>query len=449
MSHYRPYPAYRPSGVASLRDIPEGWDVRPLKRLARAELSNVDKLTVEGQAQVRLCNYVDVYKNERIVQTLPFMEASASNDQIDRLTLKQGDVLITKDSETPDDIGIPALVSEDMAGVVCGYHLALLRPDRKYAVGEFIHRALQSANVKAEFSCSALGLTRYGLSKYDIESLKLPVPPLAEQAQIAATLEREVARIDALIAKKTEFIELLGRKRQALIAHAVTKGLDLKAKMRDSGVEWIGEIPQHWTTPALKFVVSTPVTDGPHETPVFVDDGVPFVSAEAVSTGLIDFRKIRGFISHEDHRRFSKKYCPRVGDIFMVKSGATTGVTAIVETETEFNIWSPLAAVRCGPGALPRFMLYFMRSTNFLAAVAMNWSYGTQQNIGMGVIENLRVALPPTEEQQDIAATLDRKTSRLDALEAKTRHSIELLKQRRSALITAAVTGQIDLRELA
>src|SRR5258706_6959150 len=140
-------------------------------------------------------------------------------------------------------------------------------------------------------------------------------------------------------------------------------------KYRDSTLEWLREVPQHWEVKAIKHIVITPITDGPHETPDFIDDGVPFVSAEAVASGEINFDKVRGYISEEDHSRFSQKYCPRKHDIFLVKSGATTGVTAIVETDKRFNIWSPLAAIRVGTNANPYFVLNFLRSRNFQEAI--------------------------------------------------------------------------------
>lgn len=120
-------------------------------------------------------------------------------------------------------------------------------------------------------------------------------------------------------------------------------------------MQWLGEVPGHWRVTSLKRIVAVPITDGPHETPAFVDNGVPFVSAEAVSSGRIDFSKVRACISMEDNIRYSVKYSPKLHDIYMVKSGATTGVTAMVEGRTDFNIWSPLAAIRCGRDAIPRF----------------------------------------------------------------------------------------------
>ena len=161
---------------------------------------------------------------------------------------------------------------------------------------------------------------------------------------------------------------------------------------------------------------------------------------------MIDFDRIRGFISEEDHARYSLKYKPMRGDIFMVKSGATTGVTAMVETDADFNIWSPLALIRAASFMSPHFVLQFMRSLNFQEAVALNWSFGTQQNIGMGVIENLAIAVPPLAEQETISDHLKELLNQFQPLITEAAQAVQLLQERRSALISAAVTGQIDVR---
>ncbi|MCF7961691.1 MAG: restriction endonuclease subunit S [Pirellula sp.] len=215
-------------------------------------------------------------------------------------------------------------------------------------------------------------------------------------------------------------------------------------KYKASGVEWLGDVPEGWTVLPLKRIVSVPITDGPHETPQFVEEGVPFVSAEAVSSGQIDFTKVRACISLEDNARYSKKYSPKRHDIYMVKSGATTGVTAIVEDRTDFNIWSPLAVIRCNSGSVPHFVLNFMRSRPFLEAVTLFWSFGTQQNIGMGVIENLACTVPPLAEQTAIAEFLDRETGKIDGLVAEQRRLMELLKEKRQAVISHAVTKGLN-----
>lgn len=444
----KPYPEYKDSGVEWLDDVPVEWCVKPLKFISDLRLSNIDKHTVEGEPPVLLCNYVDVYKNERIGSDIEFMSATASEEQIKRLTLSVGDVIITKDSEDPRDIGIPAYVAEICPDLVCGYHLALIRSNKDTS-GEFLYYFLKSRYAAASFENEACGITRYAIGKYSIGNLDISVPLLEDQITIARFLDRETSKLDTLVAKQEHLIELLLEKRQAIISHAVTKGLNPDAKMKDSGVEWLGMVPEGWNRTQIKHIVKIPVTDGPHETPEFIDEGVPFVSAEAVSSGVVDFNKIRGYISREAHEKYSQKYVPKRNDIYMVKSGATTGITAIVETDEEFNIWSPLAVIRCNNEMNPKFVLNFLRSTNFQQSVTLNWSFGTQQNIGMGVIENLFVTVPPLSEQIEIAEYLDNEISQIDTLIEKAKHSIELAKEHRSALISAAVTGKIDVREAA
>lgn len=214
---------------------------------------------------------------------------------------------------------------------------------------------------------------------------------------------------------------------------------------KDSGFEWIGEVPKGWGVLPIKYVVKIPVTDGPHETPDFLNEGIPFISAEAIKNDKIDFGKKRGFISIAEHKRFSEKYKPQKGDIYMIKSGATTGNVAVVETDDEFNIWSPLAAIRPDlKKTTTKFLFHFMKSINFFESIEIGWSFGTQQNIGMGVIENLPIVAPPIAEQISIATYLDRKTVQIDNLISKKQKLIELLKEERAAIINQAVTKGLN-----
>jgi type I restriction enzyme, S subunit len=216
-------------------------------------------------------------------------------------------------------------------------------------------------------------------------------------------------------------------------------------KYKYSGVEWIGDVPERWDILPIKYVVKIPVTDGPHETPELLNEGIPFISAEAIKNDKIDFGKKRGFISIEEHKRFSEKYKPQKGDIYMIKSGATTGNIAVVETDDEFNIWSPLAAIRPDlKKTTTKFLFHFMKSINFFESIEIGWSFGTQQNIGMGVIENLPIVAPSIEEQISIAAYLDRKTTQIDNLISKKQKLIELLKEERAAIINQAVTKGLN-----
>lgn len=213
---------------------------------------------------------------------------------------------------------------------------------------------------------------------------------------------------------------------------------------RNTHNQWLTEIPNHWSLVALKHILSVPMTDGPHETPDFLDEGVPFVSAEAVSSGKIDFKKIRGFITEADDKRFSQKYKPQLHDVYMIKSGATTGVTAIVETEDDFNIWSPLAAMRCKKSYDPFFLLNYLRSDPFQKSVQLSWTFGTQQNIGMSTLENLPVCVPPRLEQKKIADFLNYETAKIDSLIEKQQQLIQLLKEKRQAVISHAVTKGLN-----
>lgn len=212
-----------------------------------------------------------------------------------------------------------------------------------------------------------------------------------------------------------------------------------------SKLNWLDEIPSGWDVIPIKFGLKIPITDGPHETPEIFNEGIPFLSAESVKKDKLDFSHKRGFISLEEHKRFSKKYKPKRGDVYMVKSGATTGNMARVETDEEFNIWSPLAAMRPDNEMLTTdFLFFFMKSKSFFHSVELNWNYGTQQNIGMGVIANLQMALPPVDIQKKIAAFLEHKTQQIDRLINKKKTLIRKLEEQRIAVITQAVTKGID-----
>ncbi|MGH7717466.1 MAG: restriction endonuclease subunit S, partial [Gemmatimonadaceae bacterium] len=215
------------SGVEWLGEIPAHWEVHRLKAIAAVQLSNVDKKSVEGQEAVRLCNYTDVYYNDRITADMDFMTATATTDQVRRFSLRKHDVLITKDSESWTDIAIPAVVAEDLPDVLCGYHLAHIRPDGS-CHGPFLARAFSAVGPRDQFRVAANGITRFGLGGDAVASGAFAMPPEPEQRAIAAFLDRETARIDALVAKVREAIERLNEHRTALISAAVTGKIDVR-----------------------------------------------------------------------------------------------------------------------------------------------------------------------------------------------------------------------------
>ena len=441
------YPAYRESGVEWLGEVPAHW------RIDRLKVSIIDcKNGIWGDdaqldANDIACARVADFDRRRLRVALeePTIRNVTEKERAGRL-LTAGDLLLEKSGGGEmQPVGCVVLF-DDPRPAVCSNFVARVRlaTGMSSSFWRYVHASLYAVRLNTRSIKQTSGIQNLDSQQYFDE--RAAFPPTREQVAIAAFLDRETAKIDALVAEQQRLIELLKQKRQAVISHAVTKGVNPDAPMKDSGVAWLGEVPIHWVVQALKRIVAVPITDGPHETPNFIEDGVPFVSAEAVSSGRVDFSKVRACISVDDNARYSQKYSPQLHDIYMVKSGATTGVTAIVDGRTDFNIWSPLAAIRCAPPAVPHFVLNFMRSRQFLEAVTLNWSFGTQQNIGMRVIENLSCTVPPRDEQLSIVRHLAAQTTKLDVLTIEAQRAITLLQERRSALISAAVTGQIDVR---
>jgi type I restriction enzyme S subunit len=448
MSRYKAYSEYRDSGVEWLGQIPKFWNLSPFKWFVERNDGGVWGDDPDGENDT-----IVLRSTEQTVDGYWRLDDPAPRklNQRDKeyAQLKKGDLLVTKSSGSALHIGKTTIVTNEVEGLGCCYSNFMQRiRTNSLLLPKLAWYVMNNELARAQFDY--LSNTTTGLSNLNgtmIGQIFLAIPPSGEQEKIAAFLDHETAKIDTLIEKQQRLIELLKEKRQAVISHAVTKGLSPNATMKDSGVDWLGEVPAHWEVLAIKHMVSTPITDGPHETPEFLDEGVPFISAEAVSSGFIDFGKIRAHISEEDDRRFSKKYSPRRFDIYMVKSGATTGVTAIVETDRRFNIWSPLAVIRCNEFSHPYFVLNFLRCHNFIEAIELNWSFGTQQNIGMQVIENLHITQPPLDEAINIANVLQDKCAVFDKIITSAAMQIDLMQERRTALISAAVTGKIDVRD--
>lgn len=445
MSHYKPYPKYKDSGVEWIGDVPEGWEVKRLRHISEFKNSSVDKKTYEGQAAVGLCNYTDVYYNEFITKDLPFMQATASPAEIEQFSLQKGDVIITKDSEDPSDIGIPALVADDIPGVICGYHLTQIRAG-DLSTARLIHRTMQSHVTQAYFFVEAPGITRYGLGQDTIGSVTTCLPPLDHRCSVADWIDRETVRIDAIIANKTHFIELLKEKRSALITHAVTKGINPNVKMKDSGVEWIGEVPEHWDVKPIKFVVS------------YNDDSL--TESESVNTPIryVDISSVNHEegISKTEEMLFGNapsraRRKAKAGDVIISTVRTYLKAVAAIDDDHADCIYSTgFVVLRARPNQVtPSFLKWLSLNELFIQSVESHSEGLSYPAINAPVLVGLKSTVPSLPEQTDIAIMLDRETARIDLLTQKTQHSIDLLKERRSALITAAVTGQIDLRESA
>ena len=216
------------SGIKWIGEIPEGWEVRKLKYISLIRISNVDKKSKPNEEEVLLCNYNEVYNNEFITPNLSFMIATASIGQSNKFSIKKGDVIITKDSETSEDIAVPSLVEENLNNIVCGYHLALIRPNESKIKGEYLLRIFQSRKINDQFVISANGVTRFGISTYPIKNSFVIVPPLPEQTTIVNFLGEATVKIDKTIKLIEKKIILLEEYKKSLIHHIVTGKVDVR-----------------------------------------------------------------------------------------------------------------------------------------------------------------------------------------------------------------------------
>lgn len=219
------------SGIKGIGEIPKHWDVEKIKNISQVKPSNVDKKTKTNEPHILLCNYTDVYNNEFITRDLDFMKATATHDQIRKLSLKVGDVIITKDSESADDIAVPAIVTENLENVVCGYHLAVIRPNSTIINPKFLFRSFESDRINKQFELGANGVTRFGLGSYPINNAHICYPPLNEQAEIVQYLDIETSRIAKATDKILKHIELLGEYKSSLIHHVVTGKIDVRGEV--------------------------------------------------------------------------------------------------------------------------------------------------------------------------------------------------------------------------
>lgn len=439
------YPEYKDSRIGFLGKIPIHWALKRLKHCAEVFPSNVDKKSVEGQVSVKLCNYTDVYYNDIIDAELNFMSATATKAQIRRFELQQGDVVFTKDSESANDIGVAALVPHSLPGVIYGYHLSIARA-QDFVSGNFLKRYFDSKETKAYFETSANGLTRVGLGQYAVDNAPIALPSLGEQTQIARFLDHETAKIDALIYEQERLIELLQEKRQAVISHAVTKGLDPDVSMKNSGVEWLGEVPAHWGVTRLKFV-TTLIVDCPHETPNYDPDGEFLVIRtadihEGVLTPAGMYRLKEDDFIHRTRRAALLK-----SDIVYGREGERWGHAALVPEDNFYCLGQRMMQFRSSDDFDSNFLMYQLNSDFVYTQGDIDTVGATAPHVNVSTIRNYFLTCPPRDEQLQIGEYLFEVLSRYDELIDEALSLICVLNERRSVLISAAVTGKIDVRD--
>ena len=422
------------SHLAWVNSLPESWQLKPLRATTDCVVSNVDKLSVDYEIPVRLCNYTDVYNNDFIFPKLDFMKATATEAEIGKFGLRVGDVVITKDSESWDDIGVPALVRETADDLVCGYHLALLRPRRDQLVGEFLFRCLQAKPIQVQLELAANGVTRFGLPKSKIGTVILPVPPIPHQCAIADYLDRETARLDALLAEKERLLDLLVEKRRALITRAVTRGLDPNVPFRDSEIPWLGEIPAHWNVRRIAWLFKERDKRGEPDLSLL---------EVSINTGVVrrEFSDERIEATAAD---FNTYKVARRGDVVFNKMRMWQGAVGIAPLD---GLVSPDYVVAEPVGALSSEYANMLFKTAAFSAECARHSHGIvwdRLRLYWTGFRDIRVPLPPLKEQAEIVAKIGFETRMMDELSRSTESTIALVKERRSVVIAAAVSGQVD-----
>lgn len=441
------YPSYKDSGVEWLGEVPNQWDVKRLKQACHVFPSNVDKKCHDGETPIVLCNYTDVYYNEKITRTIDFMAATASSEQIAKFTLREGDTIITKDSETADDIAVAAYVPESLPGVVCGYHLSMVRP-LPNTYGQFVTRLFGSVYAKSCFAILANGLTRVGLGQYELDNVVLPFPPFEEQKLIADFLDRETSKIDSLVGEQRRLIELLKEKRQAVISHAVTKGLNPNAPLKPSGIEWLGDVPEHWSVAAVRFRYTVQLGKMLDTEKITGDHLKPYLRVFDVQWGEInveDLPQMDFAPSVRDRFRLAP------GDLLINEGGSYPGRSAVWKGDLE-ECYFQKALHRLRPcdarTDTTSFFYYVMAWATALGVFTAGGNESTIEHLPAEKFRKYRFAFPPMSEQIAIVDFLNKELGRFDALTTEAEHAIELLQERRTALISAAVTGKIDVRGL-
>jgi type I restriction enzyme S subunit len=457
---YKPYPEYKDSGVEWLGRVPRHWESIRLKFFLRDSFEGL-KIGPFG-SQLRKEMLVDngpykVYGQENVIKN-DFILGSRfidekKYDELSVYEISSGDLLITMMGTSGKCRVAPRSLSK---GIMDSH---LLRMRLKSNVSPELVRILleESANMSAQIEASGKGSIMHGLNSAIIKDLIFGVPPFSEQLSILKFLDRETSRIDRLIEKKERFIELLKEKRQALISHAVTKGLppeaaakaglDPNPPMKDSGIEWIGEVPAHWEVKKIKHLFSftsggTPPTD--HRE--YWNGNLPWVSSKDMKANIL--LDTKDHITEEAVQRTSTSAVTKDTLLIVVRSGilrhsipvAIAGVRMAINQDIKGL--SPLVN-RCST----HFLAWYIYGQQAQLLLAWRKEGATVESIDMESMQNFNISVPPTSEQDNICSYLSIENKRFEDLIQKTHLSISLLRERRTALITAAVTGQIDVRE--
>jgi len=440
---YQRYAAYKDSGVQWLGDVPEHWVSVPIKYMTLEECSlfldgdwiESKDLSDEGIRYITTGNIGEgIYKEQGA--------GYITEDKFQKLNCTEvfeGDILI---SRLNAPIGRSCIVPDLQSRIITSVDNVIFRPDSQYSKNYLVH-LFSSEDYFKHTGNVARGTTMQRISRGLLGNIRVVVPPLSEQQKIANFLDHETAKIDTLIEKQRQLIELLKEKRQAVISHAVTKGLNPNAPMKESGVEWLGEVPEHWVVKRLKHI-SPKIGVGLVINPSTYtrDEGVYFIFGGDVKEYEFDLSTTRRISPEDSNRLLPSRLNHR--DLVCIRVGYS-GITAVVTKELEGSNCASVIVIRCGD-----------YNSDWLCAAMNMWvgrqqvelvSYGAaQKQFNVADAIEFVFPVPPKQEQNDIAEYVEKALTRFNTLSELAYKQIELLQERRTALISAAVTGKIDVR---
>ena len=426
VSRYKSYPIYRDTGLEWLGELPKHWQI---KRLGQFFKERREKVSDKDYSALSVTK-------QGIV---PQLENAAKTDAGDnRKLVRKNDFVINSRSDRKGSSGV-----SEFEGSVSLISI-VMKP--RGINPQFAHHLLRSYPFQEEFYRYGKGIVAdlWSTNSSEMKNILLPDVPEREQELIAKFLDHETARIDILIEKQQQLVELLKEKRQAVISHVVTKGLNPAAPMRDSDVEWLGEVPEHWTSCTLKRYAR--VIDCKHITAEFFDEGIPLASISEVKEWHVNLATAKYTNEQYYLDLIDGGRKPVAGDIIYSRN-ATVGEAALVDSDMpDFAMGQDVCLIRLGESVVPEYILYVLKSGIVINQLDLAMIGATFKRVNVDDIRNFVVALPSYDEQIEIVTKLTRILGKYDALIPKAEATIRLLVERRVALISAAVTGKIDVR---
>jgi type I restriction enzyme S subunit len=440
------YPTYKDSGVEWLGEVPGHWGVEPFKHQIERNDGGVWGDDPDGINDTIVLRSTEQTSDGRWQIDDP-APRKLTEAEVNGSLLVEGDLLLTKSSGSSLHIGKTTLVTAEIAAMRCCYSNFMQRIRlRPSFLPKLAWHVMNNDLARLQFdllSNSSTGLAN--LNATMIGQIVVPVPSLPEQTQIATFLDRETAKIDALVAEQRRLMDLLKEKRQAVISHAVTQGLNPDAPMKPSGVEWLGEVPEHWDSYSLKYIATTK-TGYAFSSDAFVAEGIPVLRiGDITSDGCVDFSTAR-FLPLEYESQFPDVIVTR-NDIVMAMTGATIGKVGWYKEAQPALLNQRVCIFRARTLNSQRFLWHVLNAAFYAEHIGLAAVGGAQPNISDSVLLECAVPVPPPVEQEAIAAFLDAKLAAFFTLTTEAQRAIDLLQERRTALISAAVTGQIDVRD--